>query len=83
MISAEIREDLVTQAGDCTVILAAYFHRTDLRSTMNRRLHVFASGLDPFHRFAKLHRDPTQQSFFRVNIQFRTKASADFGCNNA
>src|SRR5438132_5279039 len=83
MISAEIREHFVTQAGDCAVILATNFDGADLSASMNRRLHVFASRFDPFHRFAKLDRDPTEQSFFRVNIQLRTKASADLGCNNA
>ena len=82
MISAEIREHVVTQARDCAVILTANFHGADLRSTMNRRLKVFATCFNPFRRFAKLHRDPTEQSFFRVNIQLRTKAAADFGCNN-
>ena len=83
MIRAEIREDVVTQAGNGTVTLAAYFHGADLRSTMNRRLEVFATCFNPFRRFAELHRDPAEQSFFRINVQLRAKAASDFGRDDA
>ena len=78
MISAEIRNDVVAQSGDCAIVLHADFDRADLCAAMNRGLHIFTARLDPLHRFAKLDRNPTEQSLFRINIQLRSEAAADF-----
>src|SRR5258708_20591143 len=78
MISAKIGKDVVTQTGDGAVILTTDFHRANLGATMNRRLHVLTTRLDPFDRFAQLYRNPTEQGFFRINIKFRAEAAANF-----
>ena len=83
MIGAEIRKDAVTQTGKRAVVLERDFDVANLAAAMNRRLHVFASRFDPLDGFAKLHRDPAEQRFFRVNIQLRSKTAADFRRDHA
>src|SRR6266404_8540486 len=83
MIGAEISKDVIAKTGDYTIVLTANFHGSDLGASMNRRLNILATGLDPFDRFAQLHRNPTEQSLFRVNIQFRSKPTANFRCDDA
>ena len=68
MISAEIGEHVIAKPRDRAVVSAPDFHSADLRAAMNRRLQVLAARLDPLDRLAELHRDPTEQSFFRINI---------------
>src|SRR6266403_1682966 len=78
MLSTKLGEDVVAQTGDGAVILTTDFHRANLGATMNRRLHVLTTRLDPFDRFAQLRRNPTEQGFFRINIEFRAEAAANF-----
>ena len=78
MIGAQIGDHVVAQSGDRAVVLDADFDCADLGAAVNRRLHIFAPRLNPLHRFAELHRDPSEQGFFRIDIQLRSKAAADF-----
>src|SRR5437667_10534106 len=83
MICTEVGNDVIPQAGERTVALASDFDCPDLGASMNCGLDVLATRLDPLHRFAELHRDPADQSLFRVNIQFRAKSTAYFRSNYA
>src|SRR5215217_4699272 len=83
MIRAEVCKDAVAQAGDGTVVLECDFDVADLTTPVNRRLHVLASRFDPLDGFAKLHRNPSQQRLFGVDIQLRSKAAADLRSNYA
>src|SRR6266403_5103188 len=78
MIGTKIGEDVVAQTGDGAVILTTDFHCANLGAAMNRRLHVLTTRLDPFDRFPELHRNPTEQGFFRINIKFRAEPAANF-----
>src|ERR1700738_1394919 len=83
MIRAQISKDVVTQSSQSAVILTAAFALSYVPTTRTRGLPVFASGLNPLHRFAELHRDPSEQRFLGIDIQFGAKTAADFRSNHA
>src|SRR5947209_7226158 len=83
MIRAKVCEDVVAKTCDCSVVAAADLYVADLPASVNRRSHILAARLNPLHRFAELHRNPAQESFFAVNVQLRAEASADFRRDDA
>src|SRR5437868_7105702 len=83
MIRAEVCKDVVAKTCDRSIISAADFDVANLPAPVNRRLNVLAARLNPLHRLAQLHRNPAKQSLFRVNVQLRAEAAADFGRDDA
>ena len=79
MIGAHVREDVVAKPCDRAVVVAADFDIADLPAPVNRRLNVFAASLYPLHRLAELHGNPSEQSFFGIDVELRAEAAADFG----
>jgi hypothetical protein len=68
MIGAEVGDNVVSQAGNRAVILAAHFDSSDLGAAMDGGLNIFASRLNPFDRLTELDRNPAEQSFFGIDI---------------
>src|SRR6185369_1368308 len=77
VISAHVCEDAVTQSEHGAVVLYCDFDIANLAASMDRRLDVFTPRFDPLNWFPELHRDPTEERFFRVDIQLGSKATTD------
>src|SRR6185369_6297062 len=60
------------------IILERDFDIADLATTVNRRRDVLASCFDPLNGFGKLHRNPTEQRFLRIDVQLRSKTAPNF-----
>src|SRR5215203_3587141 len=78
MVSPEIRKNAVTQTCERSIIFERYFDGADLSASMNSGLNIFASGFDPLNGFVQLHRYPSQQRFFAVDVQFGSETASDF-----
>src|SRR5438067_2028595 len=83
MIRAKVCKDVVAKTCDRPVVTAADFDVANLPAPVNRRSDILAASLNPLNGFSQLHSNPAKQSLFRVNVQLRAEASADFGRDDA
>ena len=83
MICAEVCEDVVAQPRHRSIIATSDFDITNLPAPVNRRLNILAARLNPLDWFAQLHRNPAEQCFFRIDVELRAEAAADFGRDDA
>src|SRR6266545_8396122 len=83
MISAKIREYVVTKAGNSSICFATNLKVSNLPAPMSSCLNVLAPPFNPLNWFNQLHGDPTKQSFFGVDIQLGTETATHFRRDHA
>src|SRR5207253_2965046 len=79
MVRSQVGENVVAKPGYRAVVFTPYLDIANLSAAVDRRLNVFAPAFNPFDRHAKLNRYPTEQCFFSVDVELRTKTASDFG----